>query len=76
MLAIVGQHRVGRGHLHHDSQRPDLRRTVWLRIRRLPGLGAAATAATAMQLLAERRDEPHEDEPGTDPDDKPAEEVV
>jgi hypothetical protein len=29
-----------------------------------------------MQQLAERRDEPHEDEPGADPDDKPGEDVV
>jgi hypothetical protein len=27
-------------------------------------------------LLAERRDEPHEDQPGTDPDDEPGKEVV
>jgi hypothetical protein len=29
-----------------------------------------------MQLLADRRDQAHEDEPGADPNEKPGEEVV
>ena len=42
----------------------------------MPGLGAAATAPYADALLAERSDEPHEDQPGADPDEEPGEEVV
>ena len=44
MLAIVGQYRVGRGHLHHDSQR---RITEKDRFAEDPGACRGWSAATA-----------------------------